>query len=360
MDPNEVRRLLDGLRDAPAPPSSASVLTAVAQGRRRVRRHRLAATALSGGMALVVVAGGVAIAGGSARLSTGSAALPTATATTTAPPATAGPHRFDPRLVQAHIGWMPPGLQVLSMAASELSFTTGYQYKPPPGGHSGDSVVSLMLKWPGAPKTNITEGDWPTTPAPPVNGHPAVWVHAPVSAGTVVLRWSFGAGGAATVIVGGLRGGLDAQATTHRIAGSVHIRAAEPIRAPFHLAHVPAGRSLSSLRLQIQDDVSMPWEASLILSGRGPSINVRVFAKPACECDGKFDTTQNTTINDTPAWVVDGSVTLYFGPVIAELTLVPDRNRRDQDTATPPDLAELAAALTVYPNRTEWRAPLGP
>jgi hypothetical protein len=363
MDPDEVRRLFARLLEAPGPPSSANVLTAVTRGRRTVRRRRLAATGLSGTMALAVVAGGMAIAGTGDRPPVGTVVPPATTSATSTPM----PARFDPRFVQARLGWIPPGLQLFAVSASELSYYTSYRYKPAPGENAGDSTVRLELELPGYEESSSRpRREWPTTPAPPVNGHPAAWVHAPqADAQTAILRWSYAAGSSATVTVIGLRGGLDARQSARRVAERVRIATGEPITTPFHLARVPAGMPLSSISVKIQDDNAMPWEAGLTFTGGGESVNVHVFPKPDCVCGHKFDTDQNATINGTPAWVADRSVTLYFGRVIAEVNLTPDHNPsghpgndRPNEGAPSPDLVDLAAALTVYPDRADWRPPL--
>jgi hypothetical protein len=371
MDAYEVRHIFDRSLEAPAPPSSASVVAAVALGRRLVRRRRWAATAASGIMAFIVVAGGVAIAGAQARSPAGSADH--LTSTSAAPPSTSAaptlrPARFDPRYVHADFGWLPRGVQLDSIDASELRYAASYQYKPPPGGHTEGPVVSLELHQPGYTGSSSRADGTPTTPAPPVRGNRAVWVRPPgEGVATAILRWSVGAGASVTLTVTGLRDGLDAQQSAHRIADSLRIGTFAAIVTPLRLARVPAGMSLSSVWIQIQDDSSRAWEAKLTLAGGGTGVSVFVFSKPDCVCGNKFDTEPNTTINGTPAWVTDRSVTLYFGRVIAEVGLVPAhrlpgtaKERSNRGAVAPPDLTDLAAALTVYPNRADWRAPLGP
>jgi hypothetical protein len=364
MDPEEVRRILDRSLEVPAPPSSASILTAVALGRRRVHRRRLAAGA-SAGIMVIMIAGLVL------ALQPRQSAVPAMRASTTSamPPPTSSPPtpasaRFDPRFIHAHIGWIPPGLQLASREASALTYASSYQYKPPSGRHADGPVVTLRLSQPGQPEP---ESDAPTTFASAVNGRGAVWIQPPgEDATTAILRWSFVGGVSATLTVAGLRGGVDVQQVAHRIADSVRIGTFGPITTPFHLASVPADMSLSSVWVQIQDDASRAWESGLTFAGGGAGVNVHVFPKPDCACGNKFDTVQNTTINGTPAWMSDTSVTLYFGRVIAEITLTPDRDRSgpandptNHATVASPNLADLAAGMTVYPNRADWRAPLG-
>jgi hypothetical protein len=279
------------------------------------------------------------------------------------------PARFDPQFAHARVGWLPPDLQVLSMDSSELSYGAAYQYKPAPGTNTDGPVVNLRLAQAGYEQSQHPGShEWPTTPAPPVNGHPAVWVHPPGQNGTAaVLRWSFAADASATVSVDQLRGGLDAQQTAHRVADSVEIGTFERIATPFQLTRIPAGATLSSVWVQIQDDASMPWEANLSLSSGDASIDVHVFAKPDCVCGGKFDTAQNTTVNGIPAWLAEGGVTLYYGAVIAEVNVVPalrpttqadDSRRAIQAALGSLSLTDMAAALSVYPNHADWRAPL--
>src|SRR5687767_10599967 len=143
MDPDEVRRLFDRVLEAPGPPSSANVLAAVTRGRRSVRRRRFAATGLSGTMALIVVAGGMAIAGTGTRPPGGSLVQPATTPPRTSATSTPQSARFDPRFVQARLGWIPPGLRLFAVSASELRYYTSYQYKPTPGQNAGDSTVRL-------------------------------------------------------------------------------------------------------------------------------------------------------------------------------------------------------------------------
>src|SRR5882672_4257002 len=96
MEADDVRQLFERSLEEPAPPSSASIATAVTRGRRRQRGRLVATMGLSAITALAVVAGGLAIAGAGVRQSAPPVAAPSPSWSPN-PTTTASSARFDPQ-----------------------------------------------------------------------------------------------------------------------------------------------------------------------------------------------------------------------------------------------------------------------
>ena len=377
MQPDDVRQLLDRSLETPAPPSSASVATAIIQGR-RYQRHRRFAVAGSGLAVLALVAAGtVAVLH---LYNPGPAATPTGDSSVALA-------SLDPLVTHVRPGWLPPDLTPLGVSSSRQQFGVNYRYPPGPGQATDGPALSVTVST-SEPDTGsvrvvrpsasmyIGPSPWPPAPArtpprltatAPVDGHPANWVE-PSGPSSATLRWENGSGLWAEVHADSLRGGLDAQQTVRRVADGLTIGSYEPVLGPLQLAHLPAGATVSGIDVTRQGDDARPWEATLRLAATGASITVYVYPAPNCVCGGKYDQVTNTTVNGLPAWrndIVHNGIVVYFpGRIVGDITVEPtsagqtDMSQAVATATAPLGLVGFAGELSVYPDQADWRVPV--
>ncbi|GIF72189.1 hypothetical protein [Asanoa siamensis] len=241
---------------APARPDTAAI---IARGRRRRFRRR---AAVGGGIVAVVTA---VVAVNPWTVDTadvpplhGSAPTGVLVAALTAQPYEA-PERFDPLTRTLHIGWVPDGLTDEQAVIEPTAQTFGgFDEEWEDGGKDFGLVVKVLAK--GQPVSALAGGalGMPTDPVErptdAVNGRPAVCLSDPAVSGSCgALRWEYAPEAWARVSYAGSRGHTPAAAAAvvRRVAESVRLTAAEPVRLPFTLTGPTADLHAASTLVRI-------------------------------------------------------------------------------------------------------------
>ena len=262
--------------DYPDPPARPDTHAIIARGRRRRMVRR---AAVGGGLAAVVAVvvavnpfGGapaplpvlVGSAPESALIAAGTTGVDEA------------PERFDPLTRTLHIGWVPAGLK---NGQAEIGLTrqgfSAFDKDWADGGKDLGLVVTVLAK--GRSITDFSDGSLglPTVvverETDDINGRPAVCLSDPKVRGSCpALRWEYAPRAWARVSYGGSAGPTPeaAAAVARKVAESVRLTAAEPVRLPFTLtgatADRPAARTLVSItKPEYRDDEGEVWNASI-------------------------------------------------------------------------------------------------
>ncbi|MEH0820946.1 MULTISPECIES: hypothetical protein [unclassified Micromonospora] len=267
-------KLLAPLRDVPLPPSVVDLHRAVRDGRRQVRRRRIAATATAGLAVVAVLAAAPALLGRADRSPPVTpAATPSPTATAAPMPATA-PATFDPTEQYAEFGWLPAGLTDRSVRTGTNQFaliastpeTSQLPVKDAP-------AVELRIVSAGRDIALGIERDFAVAagragsaglePAEPVNGRTARWnANATVEPRSAALRWEYAPGAWAEVIVRYLpESAGDPRAAARRIALDVRYAVDRPIRLPVRFDAPPAGLKPMAYVVSVRSSGS--WDVEL-------------------------------------------------------------------------------------------------
>ncbi|MEV1288205.1 hypothetical protein [Micromonospora sp. NPDC049679] len=377
-----MERLLDALRDDPLPPSAVDIERALTDGRRSVRRRRMASV-VAAGCAVLAVAGGVSVAGlpnaGTPPAVEQSTAAPTPTAT---PTPSRAPASFDPTRRYATVGWLPAGMTQLhtltgtdqfslradppagpkdapSDPAQDVSYVmlrivpTGYDIRPLDHGVPFARKEAVTTKWPAETETE------------PVHGRRARWNTNVAAANGIGLRWEYAPDAWAEVLVQGRAAGPDHRATARRIAESVRYGVDEPIPLPFRVPPLPG--TLRPMSVSLHTSTATPragWNAGISYGDGKRSANgewplaVRAFPRSS-QTGGGGAGEPNTTIDGHAArrwdWTdADGGEGLgIYGVKGLYVGLV-----TDDDTTTrqlPGGLGQLFRGMELYPDPRDWR-----
>ncbi|MEV0721870.1 hypothetical protein AB0I37_03710 [Micromonospora purpureochromogenes] len=267
-------KLLAPLRDVPLPPSAVDLPRAVRDGRRRVRRRRIAATATAGLAVVAVLAAAPALVGRADRPTPVTPVrTPSPTATAVPMPATA-PAAFDPARQYAEFGWVPPVMtdRTVRTGTAQLALTASApQTSPRPVKDAPAAELRLVAA--GRDITLGIDRDFAVAagragsaglePAEPVNGRTARWnANAAVDPRSAALRWEYAPDAWAEVIVRHIpESAGDPRAVARRIALDVRYAVDWPIRLPVRFATPPAG--LKPMAYQVSNRANDRWDVEL-------------------------------------------------------------------------------------------------
>ncbi|WP_446212178.1 hypothetical protein [Micromonospora sp. IBSANI012] len=247
-------KLLAPLRDVPLPPSAVDLHRAVRDGRRQVRRRRIAATATAGLAVVAVLAAAPVLVGRADRPTPVTPAITPSPTATAAPMPAAAPAAFDPARQYAEFGWVPPvmtdrtvrtGTDQLALTASAPQ-TSQLPVKDAPAAElrlvSAGRDITLGIDRDFAVAAGRA-GSAGLEPAEPVNGRTARWnANATVEPRSAALRWEYAPGAWAEVIVRHTPVSAgDPRAVARRIALDIRYAVDWPIRLPVRFATPPAG-----------------------------------------------------------------------------------------------------------------------
>ncbi len=381
---------VDDLRAAlnyPSSPPTPDAAAIIARGRRRRTARR---ASFAGGLAAAA-----AIAVGVATVAPGTDTLPTPPSAgglqdigggvpdpvlvaanrslASAAPSPGGPAvaptRFDPLMRTLHVGWIPPGIVDQqadtgiwgqSYGGRDRTYTNGGE---PPHLDAGLAVTVLAK---GRPVTELPEhglGLPPVgvtlRPTEPVHGRPAECLGDPAVPGSCSgIRWQYAPGAWAQVSYSGSAGRTPAQATVvaRRVAESVSLSAAEPVRLPFRLegrlATLRTGATSVSLHPERPGDFGERWDASIYLVDdekemAKPHLERRVVAVGAMQKykdpSGRIprDPRPNTRADGHPAHLLPGGGSLVVWGVNRSRVFVEFTNHPGDARAAYDDLRLL-------------------
>jgi hypothetical protein len=270
-----LRLLLDRLEDPPEPPSTVNLARALAAGRRKLRRRRIARAGTSVLAVFAAVAIVVPTIGWLHHPTLPSAGHVNGRA----------PRSFNPLAPYAFFGRLPGGarevavttsgmavgrqvaenpraalsLLVLSAGACQLAGPLRYRYRTRPGGPLETGLAPQSIRCPrrlpfaGIPRTALIAG------APRVGQANTYWINNLSGTGGDSLAWQYAARGWAFV-TGAVSGPPGAETyylspsmktRLHILATGVRFGDTAPLRFPFRLTRVPAGWGV--YRASIQD-----------------------------------------------------------------------------------------------------------
>jgi hypothetical protein len=270
IDEAQLRRLLEGPEDPPAPPSTVNLAQAFEAGRRKLRRHKIARAGTS---ALAVVAA-VAI----AVPAVGWLRHP---ARPFAGPVTGHARRsFNPLVPYAFFGRLPAGaregsagtsrtavglevagyprtpwlLTVFSARACQLAGPERYRYRTRPGGPLNTGLAPQSIRCPSHPPFAAITRTALIGRAPRIGQADAYWINNFSNTGRDALAWQYAASGwafvtpAVSVSPGPQSYYLSPSLKTrlHTLAAGVRFGGTAPLRFPFQLTKVPAGWGINS------------------------------------------------------------------------------------------------------------------
>jgi hypothetical protein len=193
----------------------------------------------------------------------------TVTGDTTSPGPTASPRPaaqpWNPLTRYATFGWLPPGASHTHTSSAANRFEVRYQLL---GDAHPDILSGVELEvWPSGSALWQQPGaeQYPFVATAPVGDRQAQWL--PLGARTGALRWEYGTEAWAQLRMS--TAGEEVLAVARRVAESVRLGAAEPIRLPWRLAAVPAGLSPASVQVIEDEMVRQPWQVELAFHGPG-------------------------------------------------------------------------------------------
>ena len=271
MDDNSVITLLTSITDPPEPPSRVSIAAALRRGRRRRRRLQVGASAL----AVVAVAGAVAlprvILSGNTGRSQASGPPPGSAAGPVKHPAmpASAPAAFNVLVPYAAFGWLPAGY-----AEANIPLSAGGLLNSGPAEvqrtavAANGAVVSLAVDARGACATgasgrcpgDATSGkDAASGKAPDVNGRPAWWFN---DGHGIAWKYAPGAWADVYIIAGQGHGAFPGGKNAARLRGS---RSATGGRAA---RQTPASAGTRDLVLKIADAVTYAQQKPLVFDVR--------------------------------------------------------------------------------------------
>lgn len=329
------------------------------EGRRRIRRRRVA-TAVTSGLVVAALAVGVAAADVRDRSGTLGGDPGPAAARTGPAVAAAAPARFDPLRLRLRPGWVPDDLpervQQTSVTSQHLRFI---RYG---AADQGAPEASLTVSVYAAGATPDELEPYPggaavtPTPAPSVGGRPAQWFDR-AGRRSAVLVWSWAPDAQAVVTVAGGTSQEGRRETALRFAGSLRTDADEPVRIPFTVPAPPAPLRLvgSMVAWRGPDNHAEEFSAHLEFSDRDDSTDpdtkiprllyVSVQSVPDAQGDPKSGY-PNTRIAGHPALVefdADGGRVGLYDEVGHRLTV----SVYDPVTATYVDKGRAVALVTA-------------
>jgi hypothetical protein len=244
-------------------------------------------------------------------------------------PLDAVPDRFDPLTRTLDVGWLPEGLDggaVMTGLHEQMYSAADDAYVN--GGPDVGLLITVLSR--GRSVAELPEGgsglprDAQPRPTDPVGGGTAVCLSDPlVPAGTCsALRWQYAPGAWAQVSYAGSAGPTpeSAAAVVRRVAESVSLSEAEPVRLPFTLSGRLAGLVPLSTWVAVSDDVDPTsgtrWSVQVRLAIDGddaavdaaavdfdaPQVTVWTSWTPGGEDPGSSkDGPPNTTVDGHPA-----------------------------------------------------------
>ena len=374
MDEHHLRTAFVDLADAPAPPTTVDIATAVR------RAHRVSITRrsmLAGGAALglTTVAGGVFAAERwwvgapvPGPLAVPSSEPPPVTTAPTTPTDPVGrptlpvaPARFDAFVEWAAFGWRPDG-----------SLTTALTIQPelvqliaPIPGQTKERRRSVLLNLNAAGRelTPLRTGT-PVEQVPDIGGRPALRA---VWSTVAALRWRYAPNGWAELIVDGLPGD-DVRALLTRIAASLRLSADLELRFPFRTDGVP--RQLVPLITDVAEPDDGGWIRGLWLgpagsdqSGGQQELAIEVTNSTSGTANIPYaERRANTTVDGLPAWRSRGGgrdLLAVYRPDGIRLRI--DAVGSSVVSRLPAGgVVELFRRTQIFPDRTAWTdRPLG-
>ncbi|GIF68036.1 hypothetical protein Ais01nite_60710 [Asanoa ishikariensis] len=244
------------------------------------------------------------------------------------------PERFDPLMRTLHIGWVPGGLRGGSAEVSVTEQSFGAKDKDWADGGT-DLGLFLVVLAKGRPITDFSDGALGLPmgaverETEDINGRPAVCLSDPAVRGSCpALRWEYAPGAWARVSYGGSAGPTPeaAAAVARKVAESVWLTAAEPVRLPFTLtgatADLPAVRTFVSIAEPGYPDYEgQVWSASIAVAQtaaeaekppgerRQVSFEARKSVDPGSRM--RADPEPNATVGGHDAWVADTEMIVW-------------------------------------------------
>jgi hypothetical protein len=276
IDDAQLRLLLDRLEDPPEPPSTVNLAQALAAGRRKLRRRRIARVGTS--VLAIFTAAAIAV--------PAIGWLHHPTRPSVGPVTGQAPRSFNPLVPYAFFGRLPGGarevavttsgigvvrqvaeqpraslsLVVLSARACHLAGPLRYRYRTRPGGPLETGLAPQSIRCPsrlpfvGIPRTALIAG------APRIGQANAYWINNFSVSGTGqdALAWQYAARGWAfvTTAVSGSAGvqtyylSPSMKTRLHLLAKDVRFGGTAPLRFPFRLTRVPAGWGVYKASIQ--------------------------------------------------------------------------------------------------------------
>ncbi|MBQ0892033.1 hypothetical protein KBX37_02770 [Micromonospora sp. U56] len=365
-------KLLAPLRDVPLPPSAVDLHRAVRDGRRQVRRRRIAATATAGLAVVAVLAAAPALVGRADRPTPVAPALtPSPTA---AMPATA-PAAFDPARQYAEFGWVPPVMtdRTVRTGTDQLALTASApQTSPRPVKDAPAAELRLVAA--GRDITLGIDRDFAVAagragsaglePAEPVNGRAARWNANAAAAEprSAALRWEYAPGAWAEVIVRHIpESAGDPRAVTRRIALDLRYAVDRPIRLPVRFATPPAGLKpmayLVTRRANDRWDVELSYGAGKRTKYGDWPLVVLMLPRKSVTGDGAVIGDPTSRIDGHPARrtsSLDGGASLQ---VYGVQGLYVEMTAHDKATLRKlgGNLDALFRSATFHPEAHDWR-----
>ncbi|SCE70222.1 hypothetical protein GA0074696_0319 [Micromonospora purpureochromogenes] len=363
-------KLLAPLRDVPLPPSAVDLHRAVRDGRRQVRRRRIAATATAGLAVVAVLAAAPALVGRPDRPTPVAPAL-TPSPTAAPMPATA-PAAFDPARQYAEFGWVPPVMndRTVRTGTDQFALTASAPQMPPRPAEETPTAELRMVPAGRDIALGIDRdfavaagraGSAGLEPAELVNGRTARWnTNATVEPRSAALRWEYAPGAWAEVIVryAPVSAG-DPRAVARRIALDIRYAVDWPIRLPVRFATPPAGLKpmayLVTRRAYDGWDVEVSYGTGKRTKYGDWSLVVRVL--PFTYPQGEVIALPDSRIDGHPARrrsSVDGGASLqvyWVQGLYVEMTAHDKATLRTLGG----NLDGLFRSATLYPEIDEWR-----
>ncbi|SCL16805.1 hypothetical protein GA0070624_1128 [Micromonospora rhizosphaerae] len=364
-------KLLTPLRDVPLPPSGVDLHRAVRDGRRRMRRRRMAAAC---GVGLAVVGVLAAAPALLARPGSPEPVLPATTPTApVAPMPDRAPAAFDPKRQYADFGWLPDGPteRTVTTGTTQLALNASTPVKGT-GADPAGLMVDLRIVPAGREIAHDMSSDFALPsgragsaglePADPVNGRTARWNTTPTpEPRAAALRWEYAPDAWAEVIVHGVAEGDDPRALARRIALDVRYGLNSPVRLPVRLGPLPVGLKPVSYRVTMTADGTWGVELSYGAGrrtryGDWPLV-VMVIPRTSASGDNAVLADPDSTLDGHPARrrsSIDGGASLQ---VYGVQGLYVELTAHDKATlrAFGGNLDGLFRDATLYPKVKDWR-----
>ncbi|MEU2612276.1 hypothetical protein ABZ570_11930 [Micromonospora sp. NPDC007271] len=366
-------KLLTPLRDVALPPSAVDLHRAVRDGRRQVRRRRIATAATAGLAVVAVLAAAPAVLGQPDRPAPFVPGFPSPTSASVAPMPDRAPTAFDPGRQYADFGWLPAGLtdRMVATGTAQLALNASPPMDPASSDRTGGAQVELRIVAAGhgialegandfaVPSGRAGSAD--LEPAEPVNGRTARWNRLASDARGAALRWEYAPGAWAEVTVQAVSEGSDPRALARRIAEDVRYGVDRPIRLPVRFANLPAG--LKPMAYRVGTSAGGSWNVELSYgSGRRTKYGdwplvVLMIPRLSPSGDNSVLGGPDSTIDGHPARrrsSPDGGASLQ---VYGVQGLYVEMSAHDQATLRKlgGNLDSLFRGATLYPKVKDWR-----
>ncbi|MGB2570414.1 hypothetical protein ACPFP2_18465 [Micromonospora citrea] len=369
-------KLFTPLREVSLPASGVDLGRAVRDGRRTVRRRRVAATVAAGIAAVTVLAAVPTLvdhAAGRGRADpAGPAVGSSPPPVSVAPMPDRAPAAFDPARQYADFGWLPDGLTDRSVLAGVDGLTVQAATPTSPTAKAAGTVADLRIVTAGHDialdmardyaVASGTAGPVGLEPAEPLNGRTARWntAVAPVP-DAAALRWEYAPSAWAEVAVQSVPPGTDPRALARRIALDVRYAVDRPVRLPVRFERLPAGLRPMLHRVGMSADGS--WNVELSYGagkrtkyGDWPLV-VLVVPRRSTSGDNGVIGDPDSTIDGHPARrrsSLDGGASLQ---VYGVQGLYVELAAHDKATlrALGGNLDGLFRSATLHPRVEDWR-----